>query len=92
MKKNLLTITPMGVAEYNPASTVVSLVDPSKVSCCSTRGPQSAVCSQMHFFRSREAAETWQIDHPGVVICTVEEAYRVAQVSIDLMSAIDPIE
>ncbi len=86
-----LTITPMGVAEYNPASTVVSLVDPSKVSCCSTRGPQSAVCSQMHFFRSREAAETWQIDHPGVVICTVEEAYRVAQVSIDLMSAIDPI-
>ncbi len=86
-----LTITPMGVAEYHPDSTVVSLVDPSIVSCCSTRGPQSAVCSQMHFFRSREAAETWQIDHPGVVICTVEQAYRVAQRSIDLMSAFDPI-
>ncbi len=82
-----LTITPTGVASYSPGSTVVSIIDPSKVSC-STRGPQSAVCSQMFFFHSREAAETWQIDHPGVVICTVEEAYRVAQISIDLMTAV----
>ncbi|MFQ5569517.1 MAG: alkylmercury lyase MerB [Rhodothermales bacterium] len=86
-----LTITPTGVTSYSPESTVVSIVDPSKVSCCSTRGPQSAVCSQMHFFRSHEAAETWQTDHSGVVICTVEDAYRIAQISIDMMSALDKI-
>lgn len=85
-----LTITPTGVASYSPDSAVVSLVDPSRVSCA-TRGPQSATCSQMHFFHSREAAETWRADHPGVVIATVEEAYRVAQRSIDLMMAFDPI-
>jgi len=85
-----LTITPTGVASYSPGSTVISIIDPSKVSC-STRGPQSAVCSQMHFFYSREAAETWQVNHPGVIICSIDEAYRVAQISIDLMTAVDPI-
>ncbi len=81
-----LTITPTGVASYSPGSTVISLIDPRKVSC-STRGPQSAVCSQMHFFHSREAAETWQVDHPGVIICSIDEAYRVAQISIDLLTS-----
>ena len=86
-----VTITPTRVAEYSPGSTVVSIVDPSKVSCCSTRGPRSTVCSQMHFFGSREAAETWQADHPGVAVCTVEEAYRIAQIAIDVLSALDKI-
>ena len=45
----------------------------------------------MFFFGSREAAETRHTDHPGVVIYTLEEAYCVAQISIDLMSAVDPI-
>ena len=89
-KRMRLTITPIEVAEYSPDSMVVSIIDPSKVSC-STRGPRSAVCSQMHFFGSREAAETWRVDHPGVFICTVEEAYAVAQVSIDMMNAVDLI-
>lgn len=85
-----LTVTSTGVAAYSPDSTVVSVVDPSSVSR-SARGPQSAACSQMHFFSSREAAERWQADHPGVALCTVEEAYRVAQASIELMTAVDPI-
>ena len=33
----------------------------------------------MHFFSSREAAEIWLIDHPGVVIFSLDEAYRLAR-------------
>lgn len=79
-----LTVRPDGVESYDPAGTVVSIIDPAKTSCA-TVGPESEMCSQMRFFARREAAETWLEDHPGVVILEVAEAYRVARASIELM-------
>jgi len=79
-----LTITPNGVKEYSPGSTVLSISVPG-ISCrteASTgpdTGPQSETCSQMHFFTSRETAETWLKDRPGIAIFTVEEAWQLAK-------------
>ena len=36
-------------------------------------------CSQMYFFSSREAAGVWLKDHPGVVIFSLDQAYRLAR-------------
>jgi hypothetical protein len=33
----------------------------------------------MHYFASRESAETWLKDHPGVAIFTVDEAWQLAK-------------
>lgn len=85
-QKIKLTITPEGVTEYSPSSTVLSITVPG-ISCrtdndCSTEkkqtGPSSDGCSQMHFFSSRDAAEAWVKNRPGIAIFTVEEAYRLA--------------
>jgi alkylmercury lyase len=64
-----LTVSPFGVKEFNPATTVLSMV----VSGAESTGPESDFCSQTHFFSSQESAEQWQEDHPDVTIMTVEE-------------------
>jgi hypothetical protein len=33
----------------------------------------------MHFFASRESAETWLKNRPGIAILTVDEAWRLAK-------------
>jgi len=79
-----LTITPDGVAEVHPASTVLSITIPG-VSCRTETssgpdtGPHSEACSQMYFFTSPETAEIWLEDRPGIAIFTVEEAWRLAK-------------
>lgn len=80
-----LTITPDGVTEYSPDTAVLSITVPgvscrTGESCGPDTGPQSEACSQMHFFSSRETAETWLQDRPGIAIFTVEEAWQLAQV------------
>ena len=42
-------------------------------------GPESQRCSQMLFFASRNTAETWIKDHPGVAILPVEVVYQMAR-------------
>lgn len=42
-------------------------------------GIQGSFCSQVHFFRSREDAARWLPDHPGAVIVSLEEAFRIGQ-------------
>jgi alkylmercury lyase len=79
-----LTITPHKVKEYCPSSTVLSISVPG-ISCRTetstgpATGPQSETCSQMYFFTSRETAETWLKDSPGIAIFTVEEAWQLAK-------------
>ena len=72
-----LTIAPDGVTEFSPASAVISVVLSRELA--ERNGPQSAVCRQMHFFDSRESAETWQEDHQDVTILTIEEAYQIVR-------------
>ena len=80
-----LTITPNGIGEASPEQTVLSVTVPG-VSCATGEsclpnktGPQSDACSQMHFFSSREAADVWLKDHPGVVVFSLDQAYRLAR-------------
>ncbi len=78
-----LTVTPEGVVKYDPDTMVFSMTIPG-VSCKTERsktrtGPESDTCSQIHFFASRAAAREWLQDHPGVVIFTVEAAWRLAE-------------
>ena len=76
-----LTVTPEGVATYSPQSTVLSITVPG-VSCSrETTGPQSDTCSQIYFFNSREAAETWVATRSGIAIFTVAEAYKLARLN-----------
>jgi hypothetical protein len=42
-------------------------------------GPDSAICTQMPFFSSREAGERWQRDHPGVAIAALDQAREIAR-------------
>lgn len=83
-----LTVTPYGVARYNPPDIVLSIAVPG-VSCNreapsdkedrATRAREG--CHQMHFFSSRVAAEAWVKDYPGAAIFTVEEAWRLAKLN-----------
>jgi alkylmercury lyase len=93
-----LTIAPDGIVAANPEQAVLSITIPG-VSCATgdscapnKTGPKSDACSQMHFFSSREAAEIWLIDHPGVVIFSLDEAYRLARENwIDRMRKSDVV-
>ena len=80
-----LAIGPDGVESYDPPETVLSIAVPG-LSCRRPDskdeggvGAESEACSQMHFFRDRQAAEEWLGDYPGVAVFTVEEAYRLAE-------------
>jgi alkylmercury lyase len=68
-----LTIPPDGVPAYDPPGTVLSIV----LSGGDRSGPQSPLCSQMHFFSSRETAEIWVKNHPDATIMTVKEVHQV---------------
>lgn len=83
-----LTITPDGVADFSPATTVLSITVPG-VSCRRDddapekpkTGPSSDGCSQMYFFSSPEAAEEWLAGRSGIAIFTIEDAYRLASIN-----------
>ena len=80
-----LTIAPDGIVAASPEQAVLSITIPgvscaTDDSCASNKtGPQSDACSQMHFFSSQEAAETWLVNHPGVVIFSLDEAFLLAK-------------
>lgn len=71
-----LTITPAGVSEIRPESAVVTVVG---AETDMRGGPTSPRCSQMLFFTSRESAEKWLPNHPGVAVLTVEEVFEIAK-------------
>jgi alkylmercury lyase len=75
-----LHVTPEGVTDYAPPGAVSSVVLPGLSPTRDGTGPRSSVCSQMHFFATRPAAETWAKDHPGVAILSIEESFELARV------------
>jgi alkylmercury lyase len=75
-----LTVEPDGtVTDVVPATAVVGIVGQKVTSCCTVAGPDSAICTQMPFFASREAAERWVSDHPGVAIVGLDQAREIAR-------------
>ncbi len=61
------------VADVEPATAVVSLVNPADMSSV-----RSAFCNQVHFFASADDAQPWLDNHPGGEVLSVEDAYRLA--------------
>lgn len=59
-----------GVTSVEPATAVVSLVNPEDMSSV-----RLSFCNQVHFFASPEEAEPWLENHPEGSIIPVEEAY-----------------
>ena len=67
------------VSDAIPGTVVVGIVGEQITASCSVVGPDSAICSQMPFFASREAGERWLADHPGVAIVDLDDARRIAR-------------
>ena len=57
-----IKLTPEGIEDYEPESTVVSLIVPEPAAIGETFTTEDvwmAFCTHIHFFRSREAASEW---------------------------------
>ncbi|GAC1368479.1 MAG: organomercurial lyase MerB [Pseudarthrobacter sp.] len=66
-----LNVGASGATGVEPATAVVSLVNPEDMSSV-----RSAFCNQVHFFASTEAARPWLDAHPGGSVVPVTEAHR----------------
>jgi alkylmercury lyase len=78
-----LTITPEGVAAFDPAGTVVSIFIPrvkAEHQADVQAGPHGPVCGTMQFFSSHDVATTWLAMHPEATLLSVAEAWQLARV------------
>ncbi|MCM3510639.1 organomercurial lyase MerB [Rothia sp. P100] len=68
-----LRVDSAGVTDVEPATAVVSLINPEDMSSV-----RSSFCNQVHFFASSEEAEPWLKNHPEGTVIPVADAYRLA--------------
>lgn len=68
-----VTANPTGVTTVDPATAVVSLVNPEDLSSI-----RSSFCNQVHYFASPEDARPWLDEHPDGEVLPVRDAYRLA--------------
>jgi len=80
-----LVISPQGPETYTPKSAVLTVLQAAEPAT----GPESAVCTNSHYFTSRASAEEWSKDRPGIAIILIEDAF--AQVKQNLLDALQPI-
>lgn len=66
-------VTPTGVRRVEPAGAVASFVTPPT----DISQVREAVCFNSHYFRSAEAAASWQAQHPDGLVLPVAEAFEV---------------
>ncbi|QBD80871.1 organomercurial lyase MerB [Ktedonosporobacter rubrisoli] len=72
-----LSVTPEKLEQLEPAGAYISLVLPEAAAVrCDIRGN---LCNHIYFFSSKQAASTWQVAHPDIVILPIEEAYAIGQ-------------
>jgi alkylmercury lyase len=73
-----LTVTPTGPTDLQPPDTVVSLLPPE-----GEFGGDviQRFCHFVHFFASREDSERWVAEHPGAFVLSVDDAYRLGQLT-----------
>lgn len=81
-----IVVGPDRIVSAAPSTIAVSVVDPSTM-CCEVPGPESSICSSMHFFDSWSAGQSWVKGRLGVGLCSIEEAFQIAQVTTRFMSA-----
>ena len=73
-----LTVTPTGPIDLQPAETVVSFLLPE------TNFDADVIqrfCHFVHFFASPDDAEQWTCEHPGTFLLSVDDAYRLGQLT-----------
>ena len=80
-----VTVTPAGVTAVEPASAVVSLVNPTDLSSI-----RSSFCNQVHYFASPEDARPWLADHPGGEVRAVTDAWGLAvDLAVVILQGVD---
>ncbi|MBI1379020.1 MAG: organomercurial lyase MerB [Actinobacteria bacterium] len=67
-----VTVEPAGVTAVEPATAVVSLVNPGAMTSI-----RSSFCNQVHYFTSAEDAQPWLEQHPGGEVVPVADAYQL---------------
>lgn len=67
-----VSVTDNAVTSVQPATAVVSLVDPDDL-----RSIRSSFCNQVHYFTSPEDAAGWLAEHPEAEVVTVAEAFQL---------------
>lgn len=67
-----VTVDASGVTSVEPATAVVSLVNPDDMTSI-----RSSFCSQVHYFASGDDAQTWLAQHPGGEVLSVADAYQL---------------
>jgi alkylmercury lyase len=73
-----LTVTPTGPTDLAPADTVVSFLLPETEF---DAGIIQRFCHFVHFFASPEDGARWTAEHPGTFLLTVEDAYRLGELT-----------
>jgi alkylmercury lyase len=63
-----------GVTALDPATAVVSIVTPERMSSV-----RASFCKPGHFFETLGAARAWQAKHPRMDVLTVADAHRVSR-------------
>jgi alkylmercury lyase len=71
-----LVMTPEGIIEVCPPSSVISIIIPDgSISDCR----RSAFCNYGHFFATPEAGTTWLGDYPNGIILPVADGHQLGQ-------------
>lgn len=73
-----MTVTPAGVADLTPPTTVVSFLTPER------RFDQNVIdsfCHFVHFFQTSQAGEEWTGRHPGTFLLSVQEAFTLGRLT-----------
>jgi alkylmercury lyase len=81
------TLTPEGIADLTPATSVLSLMLPS-ARCECLRG---TFCGQSLFFQTKEVASPWMAFHPEAVLLPVEEAAVLGCITAQMCQAPPPL-
>ncbi|MGA6949052.1 MAG: organomercurial lyase, partial [Solirubrobacterales bacterium] len=73
-----LTVTSAGVTDLAPPEAVVSYLVPEKGFDADV---VHSFCDFVYFFASPDAAATWTAERPGTFPLTVEDVYRLGQLT-----------
>ncbi len=69
------TITPNGIETINPATAVISIINPDAIED-DIRG---SFCNQVHFFASASAASEWLTQRPDTIVLPANEAFEIGR-------------
>ncbi len=84
-----LTVTPEGVVDVDPATAVMSMLPPDQASFDDAI---TTLCHYIHFFASRDAAESWARERRNTFVVSVEDAFEIGRQMTDAVfaSVIEP--